>query len=82
MSEMELHRDLKELVAEIIEIDDFGDDDNFVAQLGVDSMMLLEIVARIEMRYRIRIPEDFFGQMTTMNEIVRIVAGIFQPVNS
>ncbi len=46
MSQMELRNELKTIVAEIIEIDDFNDDDNFVAILGADSMLALEIVAR------------------------------------
>lgn len=49
---MELKQELKELVSEIIEIDDFKEDDNFVEDLGVDSMMALEIVVRIEKNTR------------------------------
>jgi acyl carrier protein len=82
MSKSELHDELKTLVADIIEIDEFGDDDNFVTQLGVDSVMALEIMARIEKNYHIRVPEDFFAQMKTLNEVVRITTEIMQPVNS
>ena len=82
MSEAQLHRELKTLVAEIIELDDFNDDDDFVTQLGVDSMLALEIVARIEKRYRIRLPEESFAQMKTLNAVVGLVADILQPVNS
>lgn len=82
MSEVELRQQLKTIVTEIIEIDDFNDDDDFVTQLGVDSMLALEIVARIEKRYRIRIPEEDFAQMQTLNAVVRIIANILQPVSS
>ena len=82
MNEMQLHNELKTLVAEIIEIDDFNDNDNFVTQLGVDSMLALEIVARIEKRYRIRIPEERFAQMKTLNAVVQIVAEIVPSVVS
>jgi acyl carrier protein len=82
MSEIELRNELKTIVAEIIEIDYFNDDDNFVTVLGVDSMLALEIVARIEKRYRIRIPEDRFAQMQTLNAVVGIITDIMQPVNS
>lgn len=82
MSEIQLRRELKALIAEIIEIDDFNDDDNFVTELGVDSMLALEIVARIEKRYRIRIPEESFSRLTSLNEVVNMVAEIMQPVNS
>ncbi len=82
MSETQLHRELKTLVGEIIELDEFNDDDDFVTQLGVDSMLALEIVARIERRYRIRLPEESFAQMKTLNAVVGLVADILQPVNS
>ncbi len=74
MSEQELRNDLKALVAEIIEIEDFGDDDNFVSDLGVDSMLALEIVARIEKRYRVRVPEESFMQLQTLNSAVGVIS--------
>lgn len=80
MSDLKLRHELKAIIAEIIEVDDFTDTDDFVAQLGVDSVMALEMVARIEKRYRIRIPEERFEQMKTLNDVVRIVSGILQPV--
>ena len=80
MSEQELRSELKGIISEIIEIDDFGDDDNFVADLGVDSMLALEIVARIEKRYRVRIPEERFAEMQTLNAVVHLMTDIMQPV--
>lgn len=82
MSEMELRRELKTIIAEVLEIDDYNDDDDFVTQLGVDSMLALEIVARIERRYRIRIPEECFTALKTLNAVVEIVEGIMEPVKS
>jgi acyl carrier protein len=81
MSNTQLHDELKTLISEIIEVDDFGDEANFVEELGVDSMLALEIVARIEKRYRIRIPEENFSEIQTLNAVVQMVAGIMQPVN-
>ncbi len=80
MSELELHNEVKELIAEVIEVDDFDDNSNFVNELGVDSVMALEMVARLEKRYRIRIPEERFAQMTSLNEVVSIDAGELQLV--
>lgn len=82
MSEMELHQAIKALIAQVIEIDEFADDANFVGELGVDSVMALEMVARLERRYRIRIPEERFAQMTSLNEVVSIVASLLQLVNN
>jgi acyl carrier protein len=82
MIDVKLQDELKTIIAKIIEIDDFNDDDNFATELGVDSMLALEIVARIEKRYRIRIPEEQFAQLQTLSETTRIVSEIRQPVNS
>jgi acyl carrier protein len=82
MSEQELRSELKSIIAEIIEIDDFDDADNFVEDLGVDSMLALEIVARIEKRYRVRIPEERFAEMQTLNSVMHLLTDIMQPVNS
>ncbi len=82
MNDQDLRTELKTIIAEIIEVEDFNDDDNFVTELGVDSMLALEIVARIEKRYRVRIPEDRFAQMQTFNAVVEIITDIMQPVRS
>ena len=77
----EMRRELKKMIANIIEVDDFNDDDDFFAQLGVDSMIALEIMARTERRYRIRIPEESFTQMKNFNDVVRILYEIMLPVS-
>ncbi|UFJ42565.1 acyl carrier protein [Brevibacillus humidisoli] len=81
MNEQELRSQLKSIVAEIIEVDDFGDDENFVTDLGVDSMMALEIVARIEKTYRIRIPEEYLPEVKSLNDVTRIVTQVMQPIS-
>ncbi len=78
MNEQTLHDELKAIIAEIIEVDDFADDANFVGELGVDSMLALEIVARIERRYRVRIPEERFGDMQTLTAALGIVSEVIQ----
>jgi acyl carrier protein len=82
MSKQQLHDELKTLVADIIELDEFGDEDDFVTQLGVDSMLALEIVSRIERRYHLRIPEERFAQMKTLTAVVGIVSDLSAPVTS
>lgn len=78
MNEQTLHDELKVIIAEIIEVDEFDDDANFVGELGVDSMLALEIVARIERRYRIRIPEERFAEMQTLTISQGIVSEAMQ----
>jgi acyl carrier protein len=67
--------DLRELVATILEVepDTIDDKANFVKDLGMDSMMALEILASIEKKYKIVIPEETLAKFTSLNQTVQIV---------
>ena len=54
---MSLKEELRSLIAEIAEIDTIPDDTHF-KELGIDSMMGVEIVAAIERQYHIKIDDD------------------------
>lgn len=73
METKELRDELKELVAAVIEIDEFADDDNFVEDLGVDSMVALEVVYEIEKKLKVVIPAKQIKEMETLNDVVRMV---------
>ena len=74
MQEQELENEIKSLIAEIIEKrpEDISPDAKFFEDLGVDSMMALEIMAAIEKKYKIAIPEEKLTQLTTLRETVRV----------
>lgn len=78
ISKADLTEDLRELVAEILEseISEVDADANFIKDLGMDSMMALEILAGIEKKYRIVIPEDMLPKFTTLNATAEIVEDI------
>jgi acyl carrier protein len=57
MSQANLKEELRALVAEIAEKDAVPDGATF-KELGIDSMMGVEIVAAIERQYRIKIEDD------------------------
>jgi acyl carrier protein len=57
MSQANLKEDLRALVAEIAEKDEIPDGATF-KELGIDSMMGVEIVAAIERQYAIKIEDD------------------------
>lgn len=77
MADLEnVEQDIRVLVAEILEEDDaaaIGGDANFIKDLGMDSMMALEILAGIEKKYRIAIPEDMLPKFTDINTTVALV---------
>lgn len=62
------------LVAEIIEKDpkEISPTARFVEDLGVDSMMALEILAGIEKKYKIAIPEEKLAEFNTLDSVVAI----------
>ena len=69
-----LEQDVKALIADIIEMDPGQIDPNahLVEDLGMDSMMALEILAAIEKRYKIQIPEDELPKITTVNKAIEL----------
>ena len=69
---MSLKEELRSLIAEIAEIDTIPDDTHF-KELGIDSMMGVEIVAAIERQYQIKIPDSELQQVTTLNKSLELV---------
>lgn len=70
-----LENELRTLIAEIVEIepDKITPAANFVEDLGMDSMMALEILASIEKKYKLRIPEENLLKVTDLNKTIEIV---------
>ena len=71
----EIKKNIRRMVAEIAETseDEIKDDANFVDDLGVDSMMALEIVAGIEKKYKIRIPEEEIPKIQSLQNVFEIL---------
>ena len=82
-SKIDVAKDLRALVAEILETEPVEIDANahFVKDLGMDSMMALEILASIEKKYRIIVPEDTLPKFTSLNKTVDIVKDILKKSN-
>ncbi|WP_250284269.1 MULTISPECIES: acyl carrier protein [unclassified Frankia] len=63
--------ELRALVADTLERSpaEVTDDADFVGELDLDSLMALEIVVRLEKRYRIRVKDEEFASITSLNGI-------------
>lgn len=72
---LNVEADLRELVATILEVepDTIDTQASFVKDLGMDSMMALEILASIEKKYKIVIPEETLAKFTSLSQTVKIV---------
>ena len=69
---MNLKEELRELIAEIAEKDEIPDDIAF-KDLGIDSMMGVEIVAAIERKYQVKIEDAELAEITTLNSSMALV---------
>lgn len=67
-----LREDLRALVAEIAEIESVPDAASF-KELGIDSMMGVEIVAAVERQYKIKIEDAELEQFTTLERAFSLV---------
>ena len=68
----DLKEKLRAIVMEVAEVDEVPDDKPF-KDLGIDSMMAIEIVADVERACKIKIPEAELEQITDLLSVVRLV---------
>ena len=73
-----LETEIRSLVAEILEADEekITADARFVEDLGMDSMMALEILASVEKKYKIKIPEEYLTKVTSLKSMAEIAKKI------
>lgn len=69
----DLKEKLRSIVAEVSEIDDIPDETAF-SELGIDSMMALEIVAEVERQYKVSVPEEELKGLTNFRSVYEIFA--------
>jgi len=74
----DVENDIKGLVAEILEMEsnEVTPEAHFVQDLGMDSMMALEILAGVEKKYKITIPEEALPKFINLKATVDIVQDI------
>ena len=70
-----LTQEIRSMVAEIAERDEDEIKDNFsfLDDLGFDSMMALEILANLEKKYKIKIPEEELTKLDNVCGTVKLV---------
>jgi len=70
-----IKKEIKKLISEITEIpqNELKEEADFTTDLGVDSMMALEIVAAIEKKYKIVVPEEEIPNIRSLNNIYEIL---------
>jgi acyl carrier protein len=68
--------ELREIVAEVLEVetDELTDSGDFVEDYEADSLGAIEILARIEKRYQIEIPQSQLPEMRNLKAVHDVVA--------
>ena len=71
----ELYKEIKSLVAKVIKIPEEKIDANanFFTELGVDSLLGVEILAALDKKYGIDIPEEKTRTINTLNDVINLV---------
>jgi len=78
MATAEIKQTVRDLIVEIgedMEIDEakITDDAHFIQDMGLDSMALLEVLATMEKKFNVSIPESEFPNITTINKCTSTV---------
>lgn len=70
-----LQDEIRSVIADIAEIDPekITEKAKFIEDLGMDSMMALEILASLEKKYKIKIAEDNLMKMNNLKQTVELV---------
>jgi acyl carrier protein len=70
----DVEKEVKEIIAQILEVEPekITPEAKFVEDLGMDSMMALEIVAAIEKKYKVVIPEEHLMKLANLNDVINM----------
>jgi acyl carrier protein len=71
----QVRTEIKRLVAEVTESEPekIGDQDNYLLDLDLDSLMALEVMVTLSKKYRIEIPEEEFSRLQNVDDTVKLV---------
>ena len=70
-----IRMEVKKLIAEVTEREpsEISDTALFADELGVDSLMAMEVMVAVDKKYKINIPEDEFATIKNINDTVAVV---------
>ncbi|MEJ2853328.1 MULTISPECIES: acyl carrier protein [unclassified Saccharothrix] len=68
--------ELREITADVmeVEVEEVTDDGLFTEEHDADSLRAIELLARIEKKYKIDIPQEELPNMTTLRALYEVVA--------
>ncbi len=71
----DLEKEIRALVAKVIKKPEsqIGLDTNLFTDLGIDSLLGIEIFAALDKKYKVDVPESKLREVQTLKDIIRIV---------
>ena len=78
MAEDQLSKEIKALVARVIKLPEekIEFNANLFTDLGIDSLLGVEIFAALDKKYGINVPENRLRDISTVNDLVKLVSEI------
>ena len=72
----EIVLDLRRTIAEVLDRDEktIEYDTRFIEDLGVDSLMALEVLVSLETRYKVKLGEEELKQLTCLRSVHELLA--------
>jgi len=76
IDEKTLENEVRKIVADIVEIEPgkITLETNLIKDLGIDSMMVLEILGTLEKKYKISIAEENLPKMANLKQILVLLS--------
>ena len=79
----DIRTEVRRLVAEITEREpgEISDSAHFIEELGIDSLMAIEMMVAVDKKYKVEISEEEFGKITNVNDAVDLVQRLLAAKN-
>ncbi len=73
---MELRARVRRIIADVLEVDPDGiaEDSDFVEEFDADSLLIIEMSARLERSLGVRVPPEEAGSLTSLGSAYELVA--------
>ncbi|MDI6731283.1 MAG: acyl carrier protein [Candidatus Margulisbacteria bacterium] len=77
-SNLQLAKEIKMIVAKILKVPEekIREDANLFADLGVDSLLGVEIFAALDKKYNLNVPEEKVKDVVTVKDLINLVQGL------
>ncbi|MFC1698717.1 acyl carrier protein [Candidatus Omnitrophota bacterium] len=76
----EMEQEVRKILAQVAETseEEISDDADLANDLGVDSMMALEIVVMLEKKYKIKIPEQRIPTIRSFRNVLELLEELLE----